>query len=75
MVFPVSFEIYMQNGVSQRQSVDYDNAMLMQVNMYRTCVGSSSVVRSESGQTRFQCQRDVLSSSPSTQTYPALARR
>ena len=68
MVFPVSFEIYMQNGVSQRQSVDYDNAMLMQVNMYRTCVGSS-------GQTRFQCQRDVLSSSPSTQTYPALARR
>jgi len=40
-----------------------------------TCVGSSSVVRYESGQTRFQCQRDVLSSSPSTQTYPALARR
>jgi len=37
------------------------------------CAGSSSVVRSESGQTRFQCQCDVLSSSPSTQTYPALA--
>ena len=31
-----------------------------------TCAGSSSVFRSESGQTRFQCQRDVLSSSPST---------
>ena len=26
-------------------------------------------------QTRFQCQRDLLSSSSSTQTYPALARR
>jgi len=41
----------------------------------RMCVGSSSVFRCKYGQTRFQCQHDVLSSSPSTQMYPALARR
>jgi len=50
-------------------------SLSMKVNMYCTYARSPSLVESEPGQTRFQCQRDLLSSSPSTQTYPALARR